>query len=355
MIPKTLEEIITPSLIIDYDILMDNISKMVNFVKENHINIRPHFKTHKCVDIAKLQVKYGAIGITCATIDEAEILCKNGIKNILIANEIVDEGKIRRLINIVKKDNNVIVTVDNEQNLRKLSCFAKRYNKCINVVVEVDIGLNRCGREAGYDTLKFVKEVLRHKNIKFKGLLGYEGHTVFIENRKERVKECLKSLEKIISTKSLLEKNGIYSEIVSTGGTGTYDITGGYSGITEIQPGSYVFMDVKYKRVIKDFKNSLFVYTTVIDKKSDYCIIDAGYKAYSTEFGIPELIGKKAKIIKIYEEHSKVKNLDSKFKLGEKLLLLPTHCCTTVNLHNKFYVVQNDKLKHIWKICRERI
>src|SRR3989339_775361 len=315
---KILYSLNTPCLVVDYRLLLKNIKTMASFVKKSGVNIRPHFKTHKCVEIAKLQIKYGAIGITCATIDEAEALAKGGIKSILIANQLTDEHKIKRLLKLQKNNNQVIVGVEDETNLALLNDLAGRQKKNINLL----------------------------------GLTGYEGHAVFIRNKKERKEKARKAMKLLTESAKLLVKYGVPVGIVSAGGTGTYDITGKISGVTELQAGSYVFMDEKYRSLIKSFEESLFVLSSICGVRYDGSyIIDAGRKSLSSEFGDPQ-VGKKP-ILKMSEEHSNVQG--SKVFAGQRVLVTPTHCCTTVNLHEKLNVINKNGSVKVWKIHRARL
>ena len=342
----------TPCLLVDGTRLLKNIKNMAAFAKKNRVGLRPHFKTHKCVEIAKLQIKHGAVGITCATIDEAEALAKGGIKSILIANQLTDEHKIKRLLRIQKKNNQIITGVEDVSNLLMLNDLAGKQGKKINVLIEVDTGMERLGRAPGKDVLWFAALVKTMKNIRLLGLMGYEGHAVFIQNKKERKKTALKAVKLLTESAKLLVKNGIPVGIISAGGTGTYDITGKILGVTELQIGSYVFMDDKYTPLVKGFSNSLMVLSSVCGVRDDGTyIIDAGRKAISSEFGDP-LVGKK-RILQFSEEHSKVEG--TKVLTGQRVLVMPTHCCTTVNLHEQLHIIDSKGSVKTWKIHRARL
>ena len=352
---NSLRSLSTPCLIVDEKILLGNIRTMASFAKKNGVSLRPHFKTHKSVEIAKLQIKHGAIGITCATIDEAEALAKGGIKSVLLANQLADEGKLKRLLSLIAKSNEIIISVEDDWNLLLLDTLAAKAKKIINVLIEVDTGLARLGRRPGLDTLAFTRKVLAFKNIRFLGIMGYEGHTVFIQSREERELKACDSLALLSDTVSMLRENGIKVKIVSAGGTGTYNIAGTHAGITEIQPGSYVFMDEKYNKVLPIFKSCLFILATVLGKHADGTfIVDAGKKAISSDFGEPFAEG--MQVLKMYEEHSKVKETERTGKVitGQKILLTTTHCCTTVNLYDSLYLFGRNCRLVKYEVCRQR-
>jgi len=212
----------------------------------------------------------------------------------------------------------------------------------INYLVDLNIGMNRCGVESGEPTLKLVKKLDILKGLNFLGIMAYEGHTVFIESLEERKKETIKSLQKVSQTKQILEQAGFPCQIVSSGGTGTYMITGQYPDITEIEGGSYLTMDTKYdtiEGVSGTFKIALSLLATVISIPSDErVIIDAGMKSITKEFGMPLLKNpmEGVELYKLSEEHGFLRvSKDAKrlFSIGQKIESFPSHGCTTINLH----------------------
>jgi D-serine deaminase-like pyridoxal phosphate-dependent protein len=343
------EEIETPALLLDLANMEYNLNKMANFVKENKKFIRPHFKTHKSPFLAHKQIEAGAIGITCQKLSEAEVLAKSGIKDILITNEIVGKQKIRRLVNLAAYID-LKVSIENDKNAEEISNAALAKGVVINYLVEVNIGMNRCGVEPGVSTLKLVHKINNLKGLNFLGIMAYEGHTMFIESLRERQKETIKALKKVSETKKILEKEGIFCQIVSCAGTGTYMITGKYPDVTEIEAGSYLTMDTKYRTIegIGDtFKTALSLLTTIISIPSnDRIILDAGMKSISKEFGMPLLknsIGG-GELYKLSEEHGAIKvreNAEKIFSIGQKLELIPSHGCTTINLHDVYYGIRS--------------
>ena len=237
-IPK--EEIDTPALLIDVDIMEANIQKMADFFKTVNADLRPHVKTHKTPIIAHKQMEAGAIGMTCAKLGEAEAMIHAGIRDVLIANQIVGKQKIARLINLAKHSE-IMVAVDDPDNVDQLSAAAEAKGTPLRVLIEVNSGMNRCGTEPGQPTLDLARHILQSKALKFEGLMGYEGHTVITPTFAERKSLTGESVEMLIGTKHFLEQKGVPVKILSGGGTGTYAITGAYPEMTEIQAGSYVF------------------------------------------------------------------------------------------------------------------
>jgi len=353
-LPKTKWEIDTPALVVDIQKLQNNIRKMADFFKDKTANIRPHFKTPKTVAIAKMQLEAGAAGITCAKVSEAEVLAGAGIKDILIANEVVGKTKIKRLIKLIKKGAELKVAVDSAENIKELSMLAKSSKVEIGVLVDINVGLPRCG-VAPEKAPELGKLIAQSKGLKLRGIMGYEGHIVLAEDANIREQECKKSMAKLVSAKDLMEKAGLKVEIVSGGGTGTYNITGVYPGVTEIQAGSYCLMDVRYDKLGLGFEKALTILTTVISKAfPPFIITDAGEKFMSIEFGMPELIGvPNAKLAFLSEEHGHIiaEANAPKFQIGQKLELFPSHVCTTINLNDWLWVADGEKVVDRWKIA----
>jgi len=358
IVGSKVEEIETPALLLELDKLEYNLNKMADLVRKNNKHIRPHFKTHKSPFLAHKQLSAGAIGITCQKLSEAEILAKSGIKDILITNEIVGKQKIRRLINLAAYTD-VKVAIDNEQNAEDISKMALDKGVVMNYLVEVNIGMDRCGVEPGEPVVNFVKKLNELPGLNFLGIIAYEGHAVFIETLKERQKETNRALEKVSYTKELLEKESIFCQIISCAGTGTYMITGQHPDVTEIEAGSYLTMDSKYENtegVGGTFKTALTVLTTIISiPGNDRIIVDAGLKSISKDFGMPFSKDNREdlELHKLSEEHGifKIKKDNKKsFTLGQKIELIPSHGCTTINLHDLYYGIRSGIVECILPI-----
>jgi len=349
-------ELDTPALLINLDKMETNIQKMADFFATVSAELRPHLKTHKTPIIAHKQIKAGAIGITCAKLGEAEAVIHAGIRDVLIANQIVSPHKIARLINLAKHSE-IMVAVDNVHNVQAISDAASAKGVTIRVLVEVNIGMDRCGVEPGQPTLALARQICQSPNLKFEGLMGYEGHTVAKPNRTERETATRESMQCLIETKHFVEKQGVEVSIMSGGGTGTFDITGSIPEMTEVQAGSYVFMDSTYRNVqgVGDkFDNALSVLATVVSRpEQDRIIVDTGLKVLTKEFGIPQPLGIAGlEMTSLSEEHGKmlVSNGDVSLTPGDKLEILPTHCCTNVNLHDRFFGIRDEIVESVWEI-----
>lgn len=346
-------QIDTPALLIDIDAMEFNIITMANFFQKTQTKLRPHFKTHKTPILAHKQLEAGAIGVTCAKVGEAEVLVDAGIRDILIANQIVGAVKIARLASLAQQAR-ITVAVDNKENIRELSAVAQRFGSLIYVVVEIDVGLGRCGVPPGEGALVLARYISDMPGLVFVGVLGYEGHAVFLTERKARQEAVDQAMSKLVSTADLIRQAGFKVEIVSAGGTGTYDITGRYPGITEIEAGSYIFMDTRYRGLGLPFRCALNLLATVISTPSQQrAIIDAGKKVLTEEHGLPEIAAPAgARLIKLSEEHGILEvNPDQlELKVGDKVEIIPSHVCTTVNLHDVFYAIRKNQVMAIWPI-----
>ncbi|UCH37703.1 MAG: DSD1 family PLP-dependent enzyme [Candidatus Bathyarchaeota archaeon] len=347
-------ELETPTLLLDLDVLEQNIKDMADYFSNRPASLRPHAKTHKTPIIAHKQLQAGAIGVCCQKLEEAEVMNAYGINSILITNQIVDPRKIRKLV-AMSHHGEVIVALDNLVVAKRTSDIALANQIKQDVVVEVNVGINRCGVEPGKSTLAFTRALLDLEGLNFRGLLGYEGPFFNLTNFEERKQATQARNQLLVQTKELLEDASIDVDIVSGGATGTYNITGNYPGITEVEAGSYVFMDTTYTKLEEmRFKCALTLLTTVISRPtSQRAVIEAGMKSITSEFGMPIVQGHPgAELQRLSEEHGILKLTDpnTTLKVGDTLELLPSHCCTTVNLHDHYYCIRNDELESVWTI-----
>lgn len=349
-------ELDTPTLLIDLDVMERNIDTMAKFFKKLPSDLRPHEKTHKCPTIAHKQLEVGAIGITCAKLGEAEAMVDAGISNVLIANQVVGEPKVTRLVNLAKKSD-VIVAVDNPENVEHLASSARSKGVKLNVLIEVDVGNNRCGTDPGKPTLELARVVSRHPSLRLRGLLGYEGFCQNIRSLKERTEEAQGAMEKLISTRDFLDDKRFNMDIISAGGTGTHMITGRYPGVTEVEAGSYVFMDATYRMVegLEAYDYALTVLTTITSlPRPSVAVCDAGLKAVTIEPNRPLPLIKGAENAtyeRPSEEHGRLKiEPDASLRIGDKIELVVPHCCTNTNLYDSFHCMRDDELEAVWKI-----
>jgi D-serine deaminase-like pyridoxal phosphate-dependent protein len=348
-----LEQIRTPALLVDLDAMESNLYGMAEFFRDRKCKLRPHFKNHKTPLLAWKQIHAGAIGMTCATLREAEILVEHGINSILIANEIGGQEKPERLAEL-SRHASVIVAVDNCHSVRDLSAAQRSRNTQIEVLVDVNIGLNRCGVEPRQPALDLARYAADH-GLAVRGVMGYEGHLQAIPPSPERDDIVRQGSKAIVETAAMLKSAGIEAAIVSTGGTGTYAAAGDYPGVTEIQAGSYLLMDNIYVSRRAPFQRSLTVLATVISARgTEHAVLDCGVKAISGERGLPtikDIPG--ASLTALHAEHALVQldpNVSPVLTPGQKVHVWVHYSDATLNLHSLMYGVRDGQFEEVYKI-----
>lgn len=351
-IGRRIEDVDTPALILDIDALERNLNKMAKFMEDSQCVLRPHVKTHKCAEIARRQIALGAQGVTCAKLGEAEAMAAGGIDDMLIANQIVGPAKTKRAAALAR-DCRLTVAIDSACNIDELTDAAVSAGSVIGVLVEINVGMNRCGVDSPNDALALARRISAKDGLEFRGLMGYEGHTVFIEDESERRREVESAMGRLLEFRDHLIDEGMSVEVVSAAGTGTYKITGRIPGITELQCGSYCVMDARYVKLLPEFETALMLLATVISAQSDDRVIfDFGRKGVGFDFGNPEVVDPPGlEMISLSEEHARAKVINGKRPSpGDKVMLLPAHCCTTINMHDEFFVTREGRVIDVWPI-----
>lgn len=351
--PTTLADIPTPALVIDVPAMERNIQRMARFFAEGACKLRPHFKAHKTPEIARRQLAAGSCtGLTCATVAEAEVaaaLCTD----ILIANELVGPGKCERAAALARTAN-VTVAVDSATGLDQLARASTSAGVTVGVLVDVNVGQNRCGVTPAGRALALAEIVNTTRGVALRGLMGYEGHVVSVPERHEREARTREAMLALLATAQLLREHGLPCEIVSAGGTGTYDISGRMHGITEIQAGSYVLMDTDYGRLDMPFEQAFFVLGTVISRPAETrCVADCGHKSATKDHGHPAVDGiDEASVVALNDEHATISlPLGSPTAIGDRIRLRPSHTDPTINLHDVFYALDGDRVVDVWPIA----
>ena len=352
----------TPALCVDLDKLEQNIATMRARLAEKKIASRPHAKTHKCPAIAKLQMAGGAIGICTAKVSEAEVFAANGIDRILMTTANVTPVKIRRAMQIRKKNPQFIQAVDTVQNARELSDAAKEARVAADVVVDIAVG-KRTGVPPGEQAVEVAKLVDTLPNLKLRGVISYDGGAQHIKGFAKRREESLQRYQPTIETVDLMKKAGLNTEIFSGGGTGTYNVMHEVNGFTDVQVGSYVFMDVQYieigsetdEAVFGEFVPSLTVLTTVVNAYfSGSLTTDAGAKALTLNRPGPWVVGEKAFIYNPgSDEFGSIRYETSNrtYKVGDKLEVIVAHCDPVVNEYDQIYATRKDLVEAVWPIA----
>jgi len=347
------DDIETPILLLDIDILQDNIHLMADYLKDKPVKLRPHAKCHKTPIIAHMQIRAGAKGIAVAKLGEAEVMVNSGIEDVYIANQVVQSSKLERLVTL-NEYSTVSVAVDTPSIVEMLSNVASRKNVNVKVIEEIDVGLNRCGVPPGKPAVDLARKISRSKNLIFEGVMGWEGHAAFVLDLNKRKEECRKCYKKLVETVKEIRREGIEVKTVAAGGTTSYNIAAEYPGINEINPGSYIFMSLMHRLEGVPFKHSLTVLTTVVSRPSkDRAVIDGGVQTFSMFWSYPK--AKEMESIEVKELHMehgilKLKDPNIDLKVGDKIEFIPAYPDTTINLHDRFYVVRGENVEAIWKI-----
>ncbi len=353
LVGKPVSLIPTPALIVDTEALEHNLRLMSGFFARRHAKLRPHFKSHKCVTIARRQLEHGnAVGITCAKVSEAEVLASGGIRDILIANQIVGEDKVERVAALARECR-LAVAVDDESQLRQLSAALAGTAARVGVLVEVDVGLHRCGVPPGSRALEIARAAAAAPGIEFLGLQAYEGHCITVLDPEDRRRQVLASMGKAVDTRRLIEAAGLPVKVLSGGGTGSYDMTGLMDGVDEVQAGSYALLDHYYAKRRPEFIPALSVITTVISSNgSDHAVLDVGVKGVGADLGPPVLVDRPEDMISRFEseEHASIRVGGRPLKVGDKVCLVPSHGCTTCNMHRRLFAVRGGIVEDVWPI-----
>jgi D-serine deaminase-like pyridoxal phosphate-dependent protein len=336
----------SPQLLVDLDVVDANLRRML---ANCPVDVRVHFKSLKCAKLARHLASLGVRGFLCAKLNEAEVLADAGIADIFVANQIVGPAKLRRLAELARRAK-MRVCVDDAGNVEEMAHAAQVAGSEIGVLVEVDIGMGRCGVAPGEATLALARHIAGHSGLRFLGLQGYDGHLQMVPDIDERRRKCLEGLDQLIATRRLLERHGMPVEVVTGAGTGTWEFVAHHEGVTEIQPGSFVLMDCAYHAVRPEFGCALSILSTVISRRPGRYILDAGSKAISRDFGTPVIKGRPAeRVVKLSEEHTIV-DADQATSLGELREVLPAHCCATMNLHRQCVAVRGGRVEAVWPI-----
>ncbi len=350
------EQLDTPSLVVDLSIMEHNIEKLHSFFRQHDARVRPHIGSHKSPAIAHKQLAAGGTvyGIAVTTVGEAEVFAQHGFTDIFIANVVVTPQKICRMCSLAR---HAIITVatDNPKNVHDLSAAAQETSVVLKVVVDVHTRLERCGVEPGRPAADLASAVTKAKNLHFAGLMTYEG-MILTDDTDELICESRNCIQLVLDTRHLIEKAGTPVEVVSVGGTHNYEIAGAMAGVTEVLASSYVLSDYRYSRYRTQFKPAAKVLSTVSSHpEPGIAIIDSGEKSVGNDQGLP-MIDRipSATLMSLSAEHGIVKlerDAQSKVNVGDKLWLVPWDISSCVNLHDYIHMVREDKLEAVWEIA----
>jgi D-serine deaminase-like pyridoxal phosphate-dependent protein len=354
----TREDLPTPCMVLDLDLFEKNLNHMASSCKATGLNFRGHVKIHKSVDIARRQQSLGAIGVTVATEAEAELMSGSGIKGVLLTRQPAGREKTTRVVAVAKRDPSFITIVDDPVMADQLDLAAAAARAKVNVVVDIFAGLKRAGIEPGQKALKLAQLISGKKNLLFQGLMAYSGTASHTNGWEARRTKSMEDIRGMLETAELCKKSGLPVNIRSGGSTGTYNIDPGH--LTELQAGSYMFMDTGYVKignkagnpVYDDFAQSLTILATVIVKQHPgVCTIDCGIKGMlkptDTVKGRPD--------VKVENQGAEYgilvwKDGDRDYKIGDKVELFPTHLDSTTNVYDRYYLARGGNIVDAWPV-----
>ncbi len=348
------EEIETPCLVLDLDVLETNARRMSEICAASGVAWRPHAKCHKSTAIARLVLDAGAIGVTCAKLGEAEVMAAAGVCDLLIANPLVGARRLERLAGL-RRIADPIAVVDHRDHVEALSAAMRDAGVTLRVLVEVDVGMERCGVAPGGPALDLARLVAGAPALELAGIMGYEGHLLTIPDRAEKERAIAEAMVLLETTRSLLEREGLPCPIVSAGGTGSFEITVRQRGVTEVQAGGDIFMDRMYRELcgVTSLDYALTVHATVTGRPApDRAIIDAGRKTLNQEIHMPAVRGRDDLTVRSLSAEHGILDVTRPPgpRIGERLELIPGYCDFTTVLHDRFHCVREGRLEAVWPL-----
>jgi D-serine deaminase-like pyridoxal phosphate-dependent protein len=353
------QDIPTPALLLDLDAFESNIVAMAGHLKARGKAFRPHGKTHKCPEIARRLTTAGAVGICAARLSEAEVFAAHGIRGLLVTTAVIGPDKIARAVALARQAPDTMFVVDDADNVRAINDAAGAGEP---VRLLIDLYFGRTGIEPGEPAAQLARLIDSLPNVILEGLQSYDGqaaHTTPFAAREARTNG---NMAKAVQTKALIDAAGIRCPIITGGSTGTYRFDSENPGMTELQPGSFIFMDLDYGRIggpdgdeYRDFKNALTVITTVVSTPPGVAIVDGGYKAFSTDrpFTPHPIALPGVEYGWAGDEHGRLDLTASarRLKVGDRVEFIPPHCDPTVNLYDVIYALRGDRIEGVWPIA----
>ncbi|MBQ4578763.1 MAG: alanine racemase [Clostridia bacterium] len=341
--------LMTPALVIDRGAMERNMAKMNGILENTSMKLYPHYKSHKCPAIALLQMKYGAAGITCAKLGEALDVAEAGISNIVIANQIVQKEKLPVLAALANRCR-LTVCVDHAQNILDLEAAMAETGGKLHLLVEYDVGMGRCGVSTKEEVLALARLIGDQPHLDFEGIQAYAGHLSHEEDGEKRFADVQRIEADVAQTKAFCEEKGVAVREVCGGSTGFAHEKPKDTVYTQVQFGSYLFLDRSFQPLELAFEQALFVQTSVLSVKEDRVVVDCGVKTMTMDQYPPYFPAFPGAQLSFSEEHTTIPVRDHGLKPGDKLLYVPGHCCTTINTFDKVYVAEKGTVTDCWDI-----
>lgn len=349
-IGRPVDELPTPALVVDVDALDRNIATMTDALRGAPAVLRPHTKVQKSPELAQRQLRAGAVGVTVATVWEAAAMAAAGVDDILIANEFVGAAQIRAFAALARRAR-LTVAVDDASNVAELAEALTASGARAWALVDLDVGMRRCGVRSTEDGLALGRAIASVDGLDLVGVQAYEGHCMHEPDRARRARMAHQAMDEAAELRALLLADGHTAHVLSGGGTGTFDVTGRHPAVTELQAGSFVFMDAFHGDLVPDFERSLTVHATVSSRHGDTVILDTGRKSIGIDFVLPTIWGRDYVARYFAEEHA-LFDTDPAFAAspGDRVRLVPGYAPTTVNLHDVYFVASGDEVVDVWTV-----
>jgi D-serine deaminase-like pyridoxal phosphate-dependent protein len=349
-IGRSLHEIVTPALVLDLPTVERNVETMAHRMKAVAAGLRPHVKVHKSAELARMQVAAGALGVTTATVAEAVAMVEGGVPDVLVANEVVDPVSMARLLEAARSAR-IRVIVDDVDVLTASGRAAVEAGVEIGVLVEVDVGLGRGGARSLDEAVRLARLADAIPGVTFDGLMGYEGHCASEPDEAVRSAGALRSMGLLAEVVDACRRSELSVDTVSAGATGTFEITGNAPGVTEVQAGSYIFMDQFHAPLVDGFEFALTVMASVIGRHGDLLVLDAGRKSVEVSLRPLEPPDPRASVAFMHEEHVGFRyEGEAPGAIGDRVRIVPGYAPTSVNLFGAYHVVEDGRVVDVWPV-----
>lgn len=363
----------TPSMVVDLDVMEANIAQLMGALLPRGVRVRPHLKTTKCAALARRLVAAGAVGGCVAKLSEAEALTARGFTDLLITCEVIGAPKVRRLVALVRRHPGCLrIVVDSVEGAEAIDAALAAEAEAmppLDVLIDLDVGLHRTGVAAGEPALALAARVAALPRLRLIGVQGYEGHLQHVTSRAERRAACLEAMRTLTETATALRAAGHAVSVVTTGGTGTAEFCAAVPGVTEVQPGSFIFMDTDYAAALRDpgadddenrtvlppYRHALAIRATVLSRQGPRAVtIDAGLKSLTTDSGLAACADPRYRYGVLGDEHGSLTWDDDDgtppLRVGDVVDMLPSHIDPTINLHDRYYAHRRGVLEEIWTV-----
>ena len=352
-----LADVDTPALLLDLDAFEANVAAVHRLARELGVAVRAHGKAHKCPEIARRLVAAGAVGACCQKVGEAEVFADAGIDDLLVSNEVVGMPKLRRLARLAGRVRRLAVCVDHPLQVEQLAAAVAEAGTRIEVLIEIDVGQRRCGVETVDEALALARAISAAPGLALRGLQAYHGRAQHIRDAGERARTIAQAATRAATFREALRAAGFGCDEVSGGGSGTFAHEARSGVYTEVQPGSYALMDLDYRANAPDpsmpaLRQALGVLATVISARGDRAVLDGGLKAFAVDSGLPATREAGWVTQGLSDEHAVLQAAPGARPLtvGEKVVLDPSHCDPTVNLHDWIVAFRGERVEAVWPV-----